>query len=50
MAGKTSKKTDAKIRALMRKIGKAAREAAHVLALAPTAAKNKALTESAATS
>jgi len=48
MAGKTSKKTDAKIRALMRKIGRAAREAAHVLALAPTAAKNKALTESAA--
>ncbi len=48
MAAKTATKSNAKIRALMRRIGKAAKEAARALALAPTAAKNKALMESAA--
>ncbi|MBI3113617.1 MAG: glutamate-5-semialdehyde dehydrogenase, partial [Rhodospirillales bacterium] len=52
MAAKGSKrgsnKSSKAIRALMRRIGKAAKAAARVLALAPSAAKNKALREAAA--
>ncbi|MBI2586856.1 MAG: glutamate-5-semialdehyde dehydrogenase [Rhodospirillales bacterium] len=52
MAAKGSKrgsnKSSKAIRALMRRIGKAAKAAARALALAPSAAKNKALREAAA--
>ncbi|HEX9569674.1 MAG TPA: glutamate-5-semialdehyde dehydrogenase [Rhodospirillales bacterium] len=52
MAAKGSKrgsnKSSKAIRALMRRIGKAAKEAARALALTPSAAKNKALREAAA--
>jgi len=47
MAAKMRKKSTARIRALMRRIGKAAKEAAGVLALASTTVKNKALREAA---
>ncbi len=48
MAAKARKKSNARIGALMRRIGRAAKEAARLLALASTAAKNKALREAAA--